>query len=343
MTVKPSASQRARIQAISYYLPGAELSNEKLSAEFPEWSVEKIGTKTGISTRHIAGADEFTSDLAARAAETLFQEHSIDPQIVDYIILCTQSPDFYLPTTACIVQSKLGLRTDVGALDVNLGCSGYIYSLSLAKALVESGQATNVLLITADTFSKFLNRADKSVRTIFGDGAAASLISADGESTSLHGFVYGTDGSGGKHLLVPNGGLASGTDLSPNSDVGSRGLSSNGYDLYMDGPEVFNFTLRVVPECIERSLTRAGLEAADIDAFVFHQANRFMLNTLRKKLGIEPERFVIQMEECGNTVSSSIPIALAEGIKSGDIKKGMKLMLVGFGVGLSWGAVVVDW
>jgi len=333
----------ARISAVDYYLPEAVLTNEDLSAEFPEWSVEKISAKTGIDRRHISGPEEFSSDLAIAAARKLFERDGIRPEDIDYVILCTQSPDYFLPSTACIVQDALGIPTSAGATDITLGCSGYIYGLGLAKGLIESGQAATVLLVTADTYTKFINPADKSVRTIFGDGAAATLVTADGDADALTAMTYGTDGSGGKSLIVPNGGLRSGAALQPKADAAVRELVQSGYDLYMDGPDIFNFTLRVVPETVEEILGKAELERDDVDLFVFHQANAFMLEHLRKKLGVPADRFFVSLAESGNTVSSTIPIALADAERSGALKPGMRVMLVGFGVGLSWGGLVATW
>lgn len=333
----------ARIEAVSYVLPEHILTNEDLSTSFPEWSVEKIASKTGIHTRHVVAPGEHTSDLAIRAAEELFDTHEIDRSKIDFLILCTQSPDFYMPLSAGVVQAALGLRYGIGATDVNLGCSGYIYGLGLAKGLVESGQAASVLLITADTYTRFINDADKSVRTLFGDGASATLVGGTGTPRSMHAFAYGTDGRGAGALIVPNGGLRPGTDISPKADTVTRGLKSNGYDLYMDGPAIFNFTLDVVPESIERVLTKADLSLDDIDLFVFHQANAFMLEHLRKKLKIPVEKFVIALEDSGNTVSSTIPIALASSLENGSLREGMQVMLLGFGVGLSWAGVALKW
>lgn len=333
----------ARIAAVDYYLPEAVLTNEDLSREFPEWSVEKISSKTGIHRRHISGPDEFSSDLAIAAGRLLFEQRGIDPQSIEYLIVCTQSPDYFLPSTACIVQDGLGIRTSAGATDITLGCSGYIYALGLAKGLIESGQVSNVLVITADTYTKFINPVDKSVRTIFGDGAAATLVTDDGRADAITAITYGTDGTGGKSLIVPNGGLRSGTKLQPNSDASVRELISTGYDLYMDGPEIFNFTLRIVPSTVEEILAKAGAELEDIDLFVFHQANAFMLEHLRKKLKVPAEKFFVSLAESGNTVSSTIPIALADAERAGVLVPGMRVMLLGFGVGLSWGGLVAQW
>lgn len=336
-------SVKARINAISYFLPDKQVTNEDLVREFPDWSVEKISSKTGIRGRHIADSNEFSSDLATRAAEKLFTEHAIDRSIVEYVILCTQSPDFFLPSTSCLVQHNLGLSTDIGATDITLGCSGYVYAIGLAKGLIESEQVANVLVLTADTYSKFLNPADRSVRTIFGDGASATFLTADGSGSSISSIVYGTDGAGAGSLIVPQGGLRDGTDHSPRSDVATRDLAASGYDLFMDGPEIFNFTIRVVPDAVMRILDKGKVKQDEVDLFVFHQANQFMLNHLRKRLGIPEEKFVVSLENSGNTISSTIPIALVEAERSGILVKGMKVLLLGFGVGLSWGGLLVDW
>ncbi|TFD57582.1 ketoacyl-ACP synthase III [Cryobacterium sp. Hh38] len=334
---------KAGIAAVSYYLPEKRLTNAVLTAEFPEWTVEKIASKTGIRSRGIAGEDEFSSHLATKAAEKLFLEHGVNPESVDYIIVCSQSPDFYMPATACIVHGNLGLSTRVGASDISLGCSGYIYALGLAKGLIESEQVKTVLVLTSDTYSKFINDKDKSVRTIFGDGASATLVTASGQAEELFAFSYGTDGSGGKNLIVPGGGLRPADLIAPNALPAARNLASNGFDLYMDGPEIFNFTLRVVPISVEKILEKASMALKDVDLFIFHQANRYMLEHLRKKLGVEESKFYVSMENSGNTVSSTIPIALSEAKKSGVLTSGMTVMLLGFGVGYSWGGMIVRW
>src|ERR1039458_9298547 len=189
---------QASISAIEYYLPGNTVSTEDLSAQVPEGSVAKMDEKPGIRNRHIAAPDECSSDLAVAAARQLFASGACRPEDIDFILLCTQSPDYFLPTTACLIQDRLGIPTTAGALDFNLGCSGFIYGLGLAQGLIASGQASKVLLLTAETYSKFMNPSDRSVRTIFGDAGAATLLESRGEEHPLIGpFVYGTDGSGG--------------------------------------------------------------------------------------------------------------------------------------------------
>lgn len=193
------------IKAISYYLPEQVLTNEELVKEFPEWSVEKVAAKVGVDSRHIAAKDETAGDMAEKAAKKLFAEYSIDPKSIDFLLLCTQSPDYFLPSTACILQDKLGIPTSAGAFDYNLGCSGCVYGMAIAKGLISAGIAKNVLLLTAETYNKYLHPLDKSNRSIFGDGAAACLISSEGLA-EIGEFVLGTDGNGAENLILKKGG-----------------------------------------------------------------------------------------------------------------------------------------
>jgi 3-oxoacyl-[acyl-carrier-protein] synthase-3 len=336
---------KARIAAVEYHLPRELVSNEQLAAEFPEWSAEKIEEKTGIAERWVASGDECASDLGLAAATKLFASGICAPSDVDYLLLCTQSPDYFLPTTACILQDKLGIPTRAGALDFNLGCSGYVYGLGLAKALIETDQAQGVLLITAETYSKFIHPKDKSVRTLFGDAGTATLVrGVAGDDEFIGPFVYGTDGSGAANLIVPVGGMRRrhcepGAALIVDDSGNARGEDS----LYMNGPEIFSFTLRVVPGIVHGLLARAGKELGDIGLFVFHQANKYMLDHLRKRLKIPEDKFFVGLRNCGNTVSCTIPIALKQAAGEGRLKAGDLVMLVGFGVGYSWGATLVRW
>jgi 3-oxoacyl-[acyl-carrier-protein] synthase III len=329
------------IRGISYYLPAGIVSNADLAKEFPEWPVGKIEEKTGIVERHIAAPQECSSDLALCAAQNLFRGGICSPAEIDFVLLCTQSPDYFLPTTACLLQDRLGIPTSAGALDFNLGCSGYIYGLGLAHGLIQSGQARNVLFLTAETYSKFIHPRDKSVRTVFGDAAAATLIAGAGGSSRATHYVFGTDGRGAGNLIVPEGGMRQ-----PRRDaaVEESGPDAPGpKNLYMNGGEVFNFTLQTVPGCIASLLEKAGKSLEQVDLFVFHQANQFMLDHLRRKLKILPEKFYVSLASCGNTVSSSIPIALENARREGKLQEGSLLMLVGFGVGYSWGATLIEW
>lgn len=335
----------ASIAAIEYHLPATVLSSKDLAAQFPEWSVDKIEQKTGIQERHIAGPEECSSDLAEKAALALFAAGAARPDEIDFLIFCTQSPDYFLPTTACVLQHRLGIPTTAGAYDFNLGCSGYIYGLGQAEGLIASGQARKVLLLTGETYSKFIHPGDKSVRTIFGDAASATLLVATESAAPIIGpFVYGTDGSGANNLIVRTGGMreprteASGVAVEAESgNVRSRD------SLFMDGGEIFTFTLSAVPAAVNGLLAKAGVEMEQIDLFVFHQANRYMLDHLRKRMKIPSEKFTVEMGHCGNTVSATIPIALNHCLKNGSLRSGALVMLVGFGVGYSWGGTLVRW
>lgn len=328
---------------IAVYMPAAVLANDELAAIYPNWSADKILEKTGIQQRHIAGPDETAVDMARSAAERLFEQGKVAPHDVDFLIFCTQAPDYILPTSACLLQDALGLPRSIGALDINLGCSGFVYALSLANGLIQSGAAKCILVVTADTYSKFIHPLDKSVRTLFGDAAVATAIVADTKTDRGVGpFVFGTDGSGARHLIVESGG--SRLPRSPETAVETHDASGNVRsrdNLYMDGGAVMAFTLKEVPAAVAQLLDKAGLARDDVDAFVLHQANRFMLDALRKKLGVAPEKMPIYLEKVGNTVSSTIPLVLYELLKKGELSD-RRIMLVGFGVGLSWAACMLN-
>ena len=335
----------SQIHAIEYYLPANVVSNHDLAAEYPDWSVEKIQSKTGILERHIAGPSQCSSDLAFCASQKLFTTSGYQPKDIDYLILCTQSPDYFLPSTACVLQHRLGLPTSAGALDFNLGCSGYVYGLGLAQGLIATGQASTVLFITAETYSKFIHPKDRSVRTIFGDAAAATIVGRSDESENLKSaFVFGTDGQGAPNLIVPAGGMRQPSNGDTSVAVADESGNYRSLDnLYMNGAEVFNFTLKTVPDSVQRILSRTGKSMDDVDLFVFHQANEYMLQHLRRKMKVPEEKFYVWLGHCGNTVSSTIPIALKHAAVDGRLKAGDLVMLVGFGVGYSWGATLMRW
>ncbi len=335
----------ATIAAIEYHLPETAVSTADLAAQFPEWSAVKIDAKTGIRCRRIAAEGECSSDLAAEACRKLFASGACEPASIDYVLLCTQSPDYFLPTTACLLQDRLGIPTSAGALDFNLGCSGYVYGLGLAEGLISTGQASNVLLITAETYSKFIHPKDKSVRTIFGDAAAVTLLKAvESPAPFLGPFVYGTDGSGGPNLMVPTGGMRRPRSREvPALMADQSGNFRTEDNLYMNGGEIFTFTIDIVPRCARQLFEKSRLTETDIDLFVFHQANQYMLEHLRKRMKIPPEKFMLAMADCGNTVSSTIPIALKHAQAAGRLFNGARIMLMGFGVGYSWGATILRW
>lgn len=328
----------AYIKSIAYYLPEKILTNEEIVSEFPEWTVEKIADKVGVHTRRVAGENETATDLAVKAADRLFDVNAdISRQDIDYVLFCTQSPDYHLPTSACLIQEKLGLNTNIGALDFNLGCSGYVYGLSLAKGLIMAGIARNVLLLTGETYTKYLHHRDKGNRTIFGDGATATVVSTDGWGL-IGEFALGTDGKGAENLIVRTG-CARMPEKSGQLEFDENGNPISDDYLYMNGAKIFAFTQKNVPVVVRQTLEKNGLSKDEVDLYVLHQANSYMLEFLRKKMKIEDSRFMRFMEEVGNTVSNSIPIALVEA-KNQQRLSG-NVLLCGFGVGYSWGGVIV--
>lgn len=329
----------AFIKAISYYLPEKVVTNESLVNEFPEWSVEKVAQKVGVNLRHIAAEDETAGDMAEKAARKLFEEYSISPKDIDFLMLCTQSPDYFLPSTACILQDRLGIPTSAGAFDYNLGCSGCIYGMAMAKGLIAAGIAKNVLLLTAETYNKYLHPSDKSNRSIFGDGAAACLISTDGFA-EIGEFILGTDGSGANNLIVKTGASRQKAVTGESIEDDEGHIWRDDY-LYMNGGAIFNFTLDAVPVMMAQILERNKMQKDDIDYYVFHQANKFMLNTIRKVCVLPKEKFYVNLAETGNTVSSTVLIGLKDCFDKNIVKTGDKVMVAGFGVGLSWGGTVL--
>ena len=329
----------AYIKGISYYLPEKIVTNEDLIEEFPEWSVDKIAKKVGVYSRHIAGENETAGDMAEKAALKLFDEYKISPNEIDFVLLCTQSPDYFLPSTACILQNRLGIPMTAGALDYNLGCSGCVYGLAMAKGLIAGGIAKNILLLTAETYNKYLHPSDKSNRSIFGDGAAACLISTEGFA-KIGEFSLGTDGSGAENLILETG-AARKKKVTGKNTVDEDGHQKYDDYLYMNGSAIFNFTLDAVPTMLKKILEKNHLEKKQIDYFVFHQANKFMLNTIRKICVLPKEKFYVNLEETGNTVSSTVLIGLKQCLDTGTINKNMRVMVSGFGVGLSWGGTVL--
>lgn len=313
-----------KIKHIITYLPTIEVSNEEIASLMPGWTASKISKKLGIEKRFIAEKDQTALDLAVEACNLI--KTKIDFETIDGLILCSQSPEYFLPTTSCILQDKIGLMKSTACFDFNLGCSGYIYGLAIAKGLISSGILTNILFVTSETYSKYLDVEDGSNRALFGDASTVSLLSKS-DSDSIGNFSLGTDGSGFQNLIVKNGGTK------------FRDLNLP-LKLYMDGPEIFSFTNSMIPKLVNDTLKVNDLTMEDIDYFIFHQANRYMLEHLRLKLGISSEKFLIDMANSGNTVSNTIPIVLEKILDSASYKN-KKIMLVGFGVGYSWGGTVL--
>lgn len=330
---------KASIRAISYYLPERVVTNEELVAEFPEWTVEKIADKVGVRERHVAAEGETSVDMAVRAAESLFEQYSdITGDNIDFVILCTQSPDYFLPSSACIIQERLGLTTACGAFDFNLGCSGYVYGLAIAKGLVVAGIAKNVLLLTAETYTRYLHPRDKGNRTIFGDAATATVISTEGFA-EIGNFALGTNGAGAENLIVRTG-CSRNPEKAGDLSFDENGNPRSSDHLFMNGAEIFTFTQKNVPLVVRQTLENNHISQDEVNMFIFHQANSYMLNFLRKKIKIDPEKFYVNMSDIGNTVSNSVPIALVQAKEEGRLSG--PVLLCGFGVGYSWGGCILN-
>jgi 3-oxoacyl-[acyl-carrier-protein] synthase-3 len=333
------------LEAISHYLPAGVLTNDDLAARFPGLKIDDLTRLTGVERRHIASPGETSADMAVSAAEKLFAEHHIDRGSIDFILFNTQWSDYITPASACIIQDRLGIPRNAGALDISQGCTGYIYGLSLAKGLIGTGSARRVLLLTSDTITRSVHPLDRSNQAIFGDAAAATLISATGDEKGPHigQFVFGTDGSGYQEIIIKHGGARYPLPKYQQDDyTDSYGNLRNDACFYMNGAAIFSFSVKIVPEILSRTLEANHLKLEETDFFAFHQANRIILETIIKKNKIPWEKTLIHLENCGNTVSSTIPLALYHALQEGRIRKGDKVLLAGFGVGLSWGGGVVE-
>ena len=334
----------AKVLGIEYHLPLRIEGNEDLQRENPDWEMNKLYEKSGIRSRHIAGPDETASDLGYEAARKLLGRGLVDPGEIDYLLYCTQSPDHFLPSAACVLQHRLGLGRHIGAFDYNLGCSGYVYGLHLAKLLVGGG-ARHVLLIAADTYTKYIHPRDRTVRTLFGDGAAATLIGpASGRGGQVGQFILGTNGEGAENLIVPSGcWRLPRTAETARECTDEAGCVRSKDNLFMDGKAIFVFAITTVPRTIIALLKKAGLSPEEVDWYVYHQANKFMLDNLAQRSKVPPEKVILAMEDVGNTVSASIPMAIKAYVDAGRIQPGHRLLLVGFGVGYSWAACEMTW
>lgn len=318
------------INEVEYFLPLSKENNLKFLNKIGKNEIvsKKIINKIGIKNRRVAEKNIYSNNLAIKSAKKVLKK--LKKESIDFLIYCTQTPDYLIPTNACILQDQLKLKKQIGAFDINLGCSGYVYSLSIAKSLIISGQANNILLITSDTYSKFIKKDDLSTRLIFSDSSTSTFISSKKTKNSykILNSTYGTDGSGHKDFILKN----FGTKFRDKT-------SKDGNYIKMNGASIFNFTLKEIPPAIAHFLKKNNLKLNKIDHFIFHQANEFIIKNLQKKMKILKKKVIIDVKDIGNTVSGTIPIVLKKHKKV--IKKGSLILLVGFGVGLSWGITLI--
>ena len=333
----------AFIKAISYYLPEKNFSNEDFFNMFPDSVSQRDNyLRIGVSNRRIVDKNTTASDLGVKAGLALFKEHGIKPEEIDFLLFCALEFDHPFPSSSCIIQEKLNLPTSCGATDYNLGCSGFVYGLGMAKGMIESLDLKNVLLITSSTLSKTIHKKDKSSKFLFGDGAAATLISSRENDPGIGSFILGTDGKMAEKIIIKDGGARNPiSDNSFQEKENEHGNITSDAHLFMDGGAVFHFGLKTVPSMISDLLLKEKIKMEEVDLFIFHQANLFLIDTIRIKMKIPEEKVYNCMENVGNTVSASIPIVLCEAIKEGKAKPGQRILLAGFGVGLSWGATII--
>ena len=316
------------IKCIETTLPKNNFNIAQLKKKNPTWDIKKIIDKTGIEKIWYTKKDETALDLALNASKKLIKK--INKKTIDTLLYVTQSPDYFLPTNACILQNNLGLSTNVKAFDINLGCSGFVYALYVASSFVQNNMSKNILIVCADTYTKYIADDDRTNKTIFSDAASAILVSKT-KKKYFGNFILGTDGSGFKDLIVENGAARKGFN------------NKSQTNLYMNGAKIFMFTNANIPNNIIKLLNTSKIKRENIKTFFFHQGSKVILNSLKKSLMLKENQVFNNLRFLGNTVSSTIPFGLQQAAKEKKIKKNDLLVLSGFGVGLSWGSCVIKW
>ena len=333
---------KAYIKYISEFYPKKSYSNDDFYKEFPEMLAQKENLlRVGVTNRYLVDEKTTSSDIAVLAAKKMFEEHNVTPEEIEFVIFCSGEFDHYTPTSSAIIQDRLGLSNKVGAIDLVSSCTGFIQSLSIAKGMVESNGLNNVLLLCVSTLTKEFHKKDFNSKYLFGDAATAIFIDSRKES-GIGDFVFGTDGSRSDYLIIKDGGGRS--PINKDSfveEINEYGNITCRANFYMNGTGVFLFGMKTVPNLIENILKKNETSYDEIDFFVLHQANAFLLETLQKKLSIPKEKFIIHIEKTGNTVAATIPIALNSIIKNGKAKKGDTILFAAFGTGLTWGGTVI--
>lgn len=329
------------IERIEYYLPPCVLTNDALQRARPDWDVAKLADKAGVFTRHIAGDSETAFDLAAAACDKLLTADPDLREVIDGILFCTQSPDYVMPSNAFLLHRHLNLRESVLAFDFTLACSGFVYGLAIAQGFIATALAKTILLVTADTYSKYIHTRDRSARILFGDGAAACLITKS-RSVGMIDIALATSGKDYDCFYIPAGGCRTPRSAATAvAEVDASGNTRTAETIHMNGFGVWKFIAATVPKQIAELLAKNGYAAADVDLYVFHQASKLTVDSLVKALKLDGGKVFNNIDRVGNLVSASIPVALKDAESAGCLKRGDLVVLSGFGVGLSWGTAIL--
>lgn len=339
--MKQKALKNVLIRGIQCAVPRKIVKNDYFTSFFSNEEIEKSSSMTGVKSRRFADKNICTSDLCVSAARKVMYDLGWDPSTIDGIFFVTQTPDYRLPATSCSIQEKLGLSTECAAFDVNLGCSGYVYGLWLAANLMATGCMKRVLLLAGDTISKAVSPKDRSTVLLFGDAGSATALEFD-ENAPEMAFVLGTDGRGKENLIIPAGGFREQSSAETVVRCNGENDFRSREDLFMDGGEIFNFTIQRVPPLVKILLQETKKETSDVDFVVFHQANEFIMKHLAKKLKLNPNQAPSSIGHYGNTSSASIPLTIASELAQTLGNESKTVALVGFGVGYSWGGAMVE-
>ncbi|MFW6306351.1 MAG: beta-ketoacyl-ACP synthase III [Bacillota bacterium] len=324
--------RKATIRGLGKYIPPKVLTNKDLE-EIVDTTDEWITSRTGIKERHIVENDISTSDIAYQAAIEAMEDAGVQGSDIDLIIVATVTPDMFFPSTACLIQDRIGAES-ASAFDLEAGCSGFVYSLSVAAQFIETGFYETALVIGAETLSKITDWEDRSTCVLFGDGAGAAVLKAT-DKGGLLSFDLGARGSGGKCLYIPGGG-----SLSPSSE---KSIEKREHFIKMEGNQVFKFAVKIMGEASINVLEKAGIDPEEVDLLIPHQANTRIINAAASRLNLADDKVFINLPKYGNTSSASVPIALSEAREEGLIKNGDKIVLVAFGAGLTWASTVIEW
>jgi 3-oxoacyl-[acyl-carrier-protein] synthase III len=332
------------ITAMHYCVPQQRLTNDELADRFGERQLRSIVRMAGITERRVVSAGQTAADLAYLAAKRLLEARAIDPASIDLLIVATQTGDYQIPATACVLHGRLGLAERCAAFDVNLGCTSYPYTLSIAYSMLKAGVARRALVLNADALTTVIHPLDRGLVPLHGDGAVATLLEPTNAPGGLLGFILGTDGSGAQHLIIPAGGARLPRSAETRREfTDESGIVRTAEHLAMNGPAIFHFSVYKIPEVIQQALTQLELTVADLDLVILHQANKTMVDMIYRTLEIPPEKRFYFLEQVGNMSGASTPMVLAEAWRQGRLRPGSRTLLAAFGVGLSWGVTVIEW